>query len=262
MKKPVNYDHQAHRYYLGNRTYRSSTQIVEQFVEPFNQQERAEYMADRYGNTPEYWLKKWGYITDTACRNGTDKHDKEEQFLYNKGFSYVNGRKQPVYKIADLYDNEHNINNMQTERCTTLPPYYKLPDGVYPELKLWNHEWGIAGRSDKPTLETIGSNRYAHIEDYKTSKKIDKTSVWEKTMLEPISHLQDCEFIHYALQLSLYMFMFEGFGFQPGTLRLIHFPHPIPELPGVPRPVEIEVPYLRNEVILMLKHLRTINWLN
>jgi hypothetical protein len=58
------------------------------------------------------------------------------------------------------------------------------------------------------------------------------------------------------------MFMMEAKGFRAGSMRLIHFPHKIPELPGEPSPVPIEVPYLRNEVIMMLEHLKSINWLN
>jgi hypothetical protein len=259
---PVFYNDTEHRYYLGNRTYRSSTQIVEKFITPFDREERSTYMADRYGKTQDYWKKLWDDYSRERCTVGTNKHKAEEDFLYNRGFDYINSKRQPVYKIGDLYDNPVNIEGIRKGSGGCLPPYFRLPDGIYPELKVWNHEWGIAGRIDKPTFETIGSERFVHIEDYKTSKNIRKRSIWEKHMLGPISYLEDCEFIHYSLQLSIYMFMMEAKGFRAGSMRLIHFPHKIPELPGEPSPVPIEVPYLRNEVIMMLEHLKSINWLN
>ena len=73
-------------------------------------------------------------------------------------------------------------------------------------------------------------------------------------MLDPISHLEDCEMTHYTLQLSIYQYMLEFFGYLPGIRRIIHFPHPIEGL-GTPSPKPYELPYLRNEVIAMLNHL-------
>jgi len=126
-------------------------------------------------------------------------------------------------------------------------------------LKLWRHDWRIAGRADKPTIETIDGIRYMHIEDYKTNKIIRTEGFTERDgakrkMLGPISHLEDCELTHYTLQLSLYQYMGEYFGFRPGNRRIIHFQHEIEGL-GTPSPKIIELPYLRNEIIMMLKYL-------
>lgn len=247
INKQVEYNHEEHRYFLGTKLYRSATQIVEQFIEPFDTKERSEYMTYRYGQTPEYWVKKWYDHNQESLRRGNRKHDYEEQFLYNRGFTSVSEKTFPVFNLKQWY--------------SSTIRYDKLPDGTYPELKLWRHDWKIAGRADKPTLETINRSRYAHIEDYKTNREISMEGFNGRTLKYNLFHLPDCEFTHYSLQLSLYQYMFEYFGFKPGLRRIIHFPHPIEEL-GTPDPVVYELPYLRNEVILMLSHLKTIGWLS
>lgn len=99
------------------------------------------------------------------------------------------------------------------------------------------------------------------IEDGKTNKRIRDRGYGNKKMLAPLSHLEDCEMSHYSLQLSIYQYMLEYFGFHPGVRRIIHFPHEIEGL-GTPSPAEYELPYLRDEVIAMLTHLKHIGWLN
>lgn len=242
----VQYNHEEHRYYNGAVTYRSATQIVEQFVHHFDTKERSEYMEHRYGGTAEFWRGSWKETNGTSLIRGNGIHDTQEQFLYNKGYDKIHDKDFIVFNMK-LYKSSVN--------------YQQLPDGVYPELKVWRHDWKIAGRIDKPIFETINTTRYGHIEDYKTNRRIRREGFNGRTMLGPLGHLQDCEFNHYALQLSLYQFMLEYFGFEPGVRRLIHFPHEIEGL-GVPDPVPYDVPYLRDEVLAMLSHLRSTGWLN
>jgi hypothetical protein len=263
---PVDYDDPSHRYYLGNRVYRSASQIVGRCVEPFDVEERSRHMAFKYGRTPAYWQQKWRDINTRSLVRGSGIHDAQEQFLYNQGFDYIDGKRQPVHQLREVGGALSVL--LGGMRALTLlgrgqvyHRYEMLPDGIYPELKLWRHDWGIAGRSDKVTLDTVGGVRVAHVEDYKTNAKIARRSLWEKFLLPPLSQLEECEFNEYALQLSLYMFMLEYFGFTPGRIRLIHFPHPIEGLPGVPDPVVLDVPYLRDDVLRLLAHLQQQGWL-
>jgi len=251
----VQYDHDIHRYYLGDVTYRSATQIVEQFVNQFNTEERSQYMAYRYGNTPEYWKKKWDGKRDRACERGTLIHSQKEDFLHNRGFDLVNGRHFRVYNLEQpvIYDGWKAYG------------YQDLGDGVYPEMKLWRHDWRIAGRCDKPIIEKVLGHKYMHIDDYKTNEKINKESYHDpktgpRMMLGSLSHLQDSTHNHYTLQLSIYQYMGEYFNFRPGKRRIIHYPHEIEGL-GTPDPIVEELPYLRSEVLAALNYLKHIRWL-
>lgn len=245
----VSYDDPTHRYFLGSTIYQSATTIVSQFYEHFDTESQIVRMAHKYGETPDYWRTKWREDNQKSLVRGQSIHSYEERFLYNRGYSCINGNTHIVHPC------KNRINSIG-----------KLSDGVYPELKMWNHIWRIAGRADKPTFETINGIRFAHVEDYKTNKIIRKegysdSKIPERKMLYPIQHLPDCEYTHYTLQLSIYQYMLEYFGFKPGIRRLIHFPHEIEGL-GTPNPKVYELPYLRIEVLAMLGHLKSIQWLN
>jgi hypothetical protein len=47
------------------------------------------------------------------------------------------------------------------------------------------------------------------IGDFKTNKKFRFSSPFGERMLEPVDHLHNCEFNVYALQLSMYAYMYE-----------------------------------------------------
>jgi len=248
---PVDYDNEQHLYSYNGKRYISATQLLDKFKHGFDVEERSVYMADRYGNTPQYWKDKWRDINGESLKRGNDIHNREEKELYQKKFI------------------DHNPYPLPVLQCSDGVPYSKLPDGVYPEMKMWRHDHGIAGRSDKVILRSLPVlsgkstvHRYADIEDYKTNKRIRLYSFQYpdgtyQMMKEPLSHLMDCEMNHITLQLSLYQYMMEYFGFLPGRRRIIHFPHQIEGL-GIPKPVSYTLSYMRNEVLGMLKHISVL----
>lgn len=253
----VDYTDPDHRYFLGQRTYRSATQIIERFYEHFDTEGTAEMMAYKYGQTPEYWKEKWRKHNKKSLERGSLLHNEKEDFLHNRGYDSINGK---IFKV-------HNLELPRLRNEWSQPGgYYNLPDGIYPEMKMWHHGWGIAGRVDKPIIETIDNIRYMHVDDYKTNAAIRMESFCDRDgnyrmMLGPLSHLMDCEYYHYSLQLSLYQYIGEYFGFTPGKRRIIHYPHPIPGL-GTPKPkIYDNLPYLRQEVEAMLYQLKEERWL-
>lgn len=286
---PVDYDDGQHRYYLGNRTYTSATQLLDRFKNKFDTGERSQYMADRYGEDAQYWKDKWDETRDAALDRGNRIHKEQEDLSYGRGVEKT---------VAGLHLPVQNRNLLPESY-----PLIELPDGVYPELKLWRHDFGIAGRADKITLRTYAEHwaglesfardyeqinnalheiftwggtppkkfRFMDVGDYKTNKRVRKESFYKrnldgtksyKMMKGPISHLMDCEWIHYALQFSLYQYMGEYHGFLPGTRTIIHHQNPdmfdglLKDLPGEFPVVVEELPYLRDEVIAMLNHLK------
>lgn len=283
--REVDYHDPSHRYYLDDITYLSATQLLEKFKHKFDTEERAEYMAGRYGQTPEYWKDQWDRKRNRSNNRGTRIHNEKEDFLHGRGFDSVDG------KIYRVYNRELLPRNIQ---------YIDLPDGIYPELKLWRHDYRIAGRADKIIIRTWDVNqpknwmndyqeihrvrmecgffgapepdkyRFMDVEDYKTNQLIREESFYTKDpitgakqhrmMKGPLSHLMDCEMIHYTLQFSIYQFMGEYHGFLPGHRRMIFYRNDaevygglLADLPGETPPVVKELPYLRDEVIAMIE---------
>jgi ATP-dependent exoDNAse (exonuclease V) beta subunit len=63
-----------------------------------------------------------------------------------------------------------------------------------------------------------------HLVDWKTNKRIDKNSFRNKKGILPSSeHLEDCNFVHYSLQLTFYRYILERYyGLEIGSQTLFH----------------------------------------
>jgi hypothetical protein len=236
----VTFEPKEHKYH--NRAgvqYISATQLVERFCNPFDTHGQSMRMAHRWGQTPEYWKEKWKAKNDQSLVRGDELHKVKENFMLQAGYTYMKETRHIV----------HHYSNMNKVAIGALP------DGTYPELLVYRHDWKLAGRIDKPTLETVNGVRYAHIEDFKSNEEIDSEGFNPEDMMKvPLQHLKDCNLTHYTLQLSIYQFILEWHGYKPGIRRIIHYPHAIPGIPGVPTERFIEVPYLREEVLMMVNN--------
>ena len=154
-------------------------------------------------------------------------------------------------------------------------PDQVLVDGIYPEHMVYLKSEGICGQSDYVEVKEAK----IYIRDYKTSKEIKREAFvnWEgitKMMLTPVNHLQDCHFYHYALQLSLYMYIMlrHNPNLSPGTLIIEHIKFEIEEEDKYGYPIykkdengnfivkeieEIELPFLKKEVHSIISWLKS-----
>lgn len=157
----------------------------------------------------EQILARWKDISDEACFKGNLVHEQKEKEIIEQG-----GKKLTVVNKDNLTsffigsDIEVDIENVS---------------GIFPEMKLFNDEYCIAGTSDKVTIE----DGYVDIDDHKTNKKIDTVSFRNKDtgyqmMNFPLNHLMDSNYFHYNLQTSIYMYMLEAMGFKPRNLQITH----------------------------------------
>ena len=168
------------------------------------------------------------------------------------------------------------IRPLITDDIKYAPPQ-KLQEGMYPEHFVYLKSAGICGQSD---LVEVAKGE-VNITDYKTNKEIKKESYvnWEgvsQKMLSPVSHLDDCNFWHYALQLSTYMYIILKHNpkLKPGKITIHHvlfytdgtdkFGNPITKLddqgePLVKKIVPYDLPYLKAEVINLIKHKQDAN---
>jgi len=256
---PVDYNDALHKYSLNGTGYTSASQLVEKFTNKFDAAAVAENYARKNGQTAAYWIEQWAKKNSASLERGNRIHDANEMALHGRMIDTVNGQQMPV--IGEVIQE-------------TIP-WIERPDGVYTERKLWHHGYKIAGRADKIILLTeTGGNmlakefannyryRIANIEDYKTNEKLNFESYQyrdgnRKMMLRPLTYIQDCNWFHYCLQLSTYMFMLEYQGFIPGTMHIIHYPHPTAEEPN-PQKQRHEVPYMKKEVIAMCNFINKI----
>ncbi len=233
----VDFDEASHSYTnMNGEKYISATTIIGKYKQPFDSWKVATAYAKKNGETAAYWVDAWEKNKLAACAKGTAFHKKKEEDLMETN-GVVRGNK--VVQIVDISKfTEPNIN------------YSRLPDGIYPELRLWDHYWHVAGTSD--IVEVDGE--YFDMDDHKTNKKIDKESYihpkeGRKMMNYPLSGLMDCNLQHYELQLSLYAYMFEKLsGKKCRNLTITHYTEEHPH--GLVYPLK----YRKLEVLAMLLH--------
>ena len=159
------------------------------------------------------------------------------------------------------------------EEGVKVAPDQKLVDGIYPEHFVYLKSAGLCGQADR--VEIV--NGKINIIDYKTNKEIKEKGYvnWEgisDKMFNPISHLDNCNLIHYNLQLSIYAYIIKKHNpkLKIGDLVIQHvkfesdgddeYGYPITRLVnGDPVIKEIKMynlPYLKDEVRSMIMWLK------
>ena len=245
----------------------SVTTLVSNLKKPFDAQKTARRVSKSKkskwcGIAPDTILEIWKKEADRATTLGTYYHNQREADLCSLASIEREGIIVPVMPpIPEIEGLKH-------------APEQRLDDGIYPEHLVYLKSAGICGQSD--LVEIV--NGHVNIIDYKTNKEIKKESFkdWEgvsEKMLDPVSHLDDCNFNHYSLQLSIYMYIILKHNpkLKPGNIYIHHvvfetedldqYGYPITKYspegdPVVKEVIPMEIPYLKEEIVGI------INWLH
>jgi hypothetical protein len=260
----------AHSYTSVNPTeninWTSVTSLVSNFKQPFDPVAVSKKVSKNkkskwYGIPPEEIQAIWKGESERAMTLGTFYHNQREDDLCSLASVQREGLNLPVFAPITQPDGDK------------IAPSQKLEDGIYPELMVYLKSAGVCGQSD--LVEVV--NNHVNVIDYKTNKEIKMNSYvnWEgisQKLSGPVSHIEDCNFYHYALQLSIYMYIILKHNpkLKPGKIMIHHikFKHAGEDKHGYPiiareangDPVvtgvtEIPAPYLKREVIDMIKWL-------
>jgi hypothetical protein len=245
----------------------STTKMVSFFKEPFDKDAVAERSSKNkkskwYGMDPEKIKSIWSAETNRAVTLGSWYHDQREKELLACDTLQRNGIDLPIVKPIEQDGVKHS-------------PSQKLVPGVYPEHLVYLKSARICGQADR--IEVVGDA--VNVYDYKTNKEIKSEGYtnWEgitKMMLPPLNNIEDCNLMHYALQLSIYMYIIlkHNHNLKPGIMEIHHVTfelegedengYPLVKKdhegnPIVKEVVPYKVPYLKKEVNAMIKHLKT-----
>lgn len=188
--------------------FTSVSKLIGMVKQPFDEQFWASKKAKERGVTKEEILKEWEDIKQQSLIKGTAYHEAYEQKL-------LQGKKTHPSLYIDGIKQAHDLT--------------KLTPGVHPELIIYNLRYGIVGTAD---IVEIHEDNSFDLFDHKTSRKLEFQGFMkfdpifkdrkEVKMLPPLQHLGDCNGIHYTIQLSLYAYMLEQFGYKCNSLTIHH----------------------------------------
>lgn len=181
--------------------FTSSTTFIHHFFEKFDREKIAQNLLKKpkyEGITKEELFTDW----EQAASIGTDIHKQLEIYLGNK-------RKRPKHLKAKQ--------GVQWIKDTLKPDW-----AVYTEVMIFTKELGLSGMMDV-LVYNPDTDMYA-IVDWKTNKKIYTRSFGGKRGRRgSTADLDDCNFTHYSLQLSLYRYILEEYyGLKVASQVIVH----------------------------------------
>lgn len=251
----VYFNEEKHKYFdkEGNTDFVSVTTIIHSFAQEFNGDFWSSYKALEKVLTPELfshyksdWLNtkkinldkipeldltefnlaktaildEWKKSNEDACERGTRIH-KERELAITKS----NTPDLSILKMGGKIDYNYSYN----------PSYTKIEKGkIYPEILLYRVSndkiLKIAGQVDLLLVDEDGG---VTIIDFKTNKEIKTKSYYNRStkktekMKYPLNNLDDVNFKHYELQLSLYFWLIKKLypEYYLKGLHLIHYDH-------------------------------------
>lgn len=223
----IGFDAATHTYYVGGVEYDSVTTLVESCFEQFD----AEYWAARKatpGHTREMILQEWAAKGEAARNLGTLMHERIESY-------YLGNPVEPAW----MADSTFRIFAAFATDVRLCP--------FRTEWRIFHEESRIAGTLDFLALRP---DRRLEIWDWKRSTKVVDSlgrpiaaNPYGKCAFEPIGHVPDTTYHHYALQVSIYRYILaEKYGVDTVAAHLGVF-HP-----DCGRYYVVDLPYMRDEV--------------
>lgn len=225
---PLIFDPVAHHYTHAGRKMKGVSSLISQFKRPFDAEYWSDYKAKKGGVDKQQILDEWAVKRDAACDLGHAVHEFAESIANETEEPSPDGLEGYCSGVINAY-RDLRIKPIEAEKPVCEPSI------------------GIAGTVD---LICRSMTDYCYslptILDWKTNKTIDMHNDYGDTMLPPLSHLDDCNFNHYSLQLNLYRFILaRRYDFHAERMVLVW-------LPGDSTYQTIEVPRMDAEVALML----------
>lgn len=194
--------------------YTPVSKVLGRFKHPFDAEKISKRVSATTGRPTAEILAEWA----GAAAYGTAVHQQLELFFL--------GLQSDTSLIEDYLPHLHHWRSTGAQ--------------FSPETILCLRELRIAGTADL----LVNRGGEWSILDWKTNKAIYRNGFGNKKMKPPLDHLDDCNYYHYALQLSFYAVML---GQPINKLNLVHIPK------GQGTLQIIRVPFLYREIMQILE---------
>jgi len=193
FKNDISLDRDNHIYKLdedSNVNFKSVTTFIGEFFEEFDAKKIANNLVNnniKYMHlTSDELMDQW----KKSAERGTAIHEELENFIL-QGKQVKESKSIQGIEWLEKYKLKSNFE-------------------VYSEVVVYARELQLAGTIDLLLFDK-GTGMY-NIMDWKTSKRINSKAYKNKKGNHPVTaNIDDCNFNHYALQLSLYRYILETY---------------------------------------------------
>lgn len=177
----------------------SVTSLVSKLHEPFDSRAKAISSHNRKPTTQ--YGNKWYKVPVGEIEAAWEAEKNRSTEL---GHWYHKRREANIFDVAEGLD---VFGYTEGKDGIKIAPDQSLVEGIYPEHLMYLLSAQLCGQSDFVKVR----NGKVYIRDYKTSKEVKRHGFTNyrgtKMMYSPIEHLEDCSYVHYNIQLSLYMYI-------------------------------------------------------
>lgn len=182
----------------------STTQFIHQYAKDFDVEKTAERVANREGRTVTNVLNEWKAENLFSTTKGTMIHELAQAMWFGRTY-------KPNFEVEGV-----DKDRLTTAYCKSYPLVKKFftdkktfYEAVAEELVVGSEKYNIAGSVDLLLRHKV-YDKYIMI-DFKTNKEIKKEGFKGAKMKIPIHHLNDCNFVHYSMQLGIYKHLIEEY---------------------------------------------------
>jgi ATP-dependent exoDNAse (exonuclease V) beta subunit len=186
----ISFNEAEHSYYFNGKKCISVTQAISKFKKPFETEIIASRYAKKHGLDKNEVMDQWKMANLDSTRRGSQLH-KYAEMRFSSKMVEVDPDVEPLCEMFDHFYNDSK-DRLIPIRC---------------EFVVGDYDIGMCGTLDKLFYNVTAQE--IQIWDYKTNKEISRSSKYKNMMTNELSHLQECEFTTYSLQLSLYKILIE-----------------------------------------------------
>lgn len=180
------FDETEHKYFVKDTILLSATRFIGSFFPTFESNKIAAKYAKKHGLKKKDVLAAWAAKGEYSSEKGHALHLYAENKLLGMMTPFLNkewlGHAQAIDRVLAILKSSYEV--------------------IGVEQIIFSLTLGLSGTIDLLLKKKKAENEYL-ILDWKTNEDIDSDNSWRHG-LPPISHLDDCNYEHYALQGNIY----------------------------------------------------------
>lgn len=203
--KDYKFTDETHTYfYKGNKVGISTTGLIHQYSNEFDKWGMSANVARKRGVSQLEVLEEWRVENLHSTIKGSMIHEFAQSLWEEKDYIFT------YDDLPECIDKKRLMKElliMSNQAINFYNDYKDLYELVGCEIYLGVPDYDECGATDM-----ILKNKFSDeilILDFKSNKKIEYESFGHKKMLIPLNKFEDCNFIHYSLQLSAYSYKLE-----------------------------------------------------